>query len=71
MERLLLRPGEVAEILGICRTKTYDMISAGTIPSIKLGKSIRVPAETLRAWIDQQADDAARSVLESREPIKG
>lgn len=67
MERLLLRPNEVAEILGICRTRAYDLINSGAIPAIRLGKSLRVPAESLRVWIGQQTDDAARVALEARE----
>ena len=66
MNRLLLRPSEVAESLGICRTRAYDLINSGTIPSIRLGKSLRVPAETLRAWIDQQTDEGAKTVLHAR-----
>lgn len=69
MDRLLYRPAEVAEILGICRTRAYELINGGVIPSIRLGKSLRVPAESLRAWIGQQTDDAAREVLEARERV--
>lgn len=69
MEKLLLRPAEVAELLGIWRTRAYDLISGGIIPSIRLGKSFRVPADSLRAWIGQQTDDAAREVLEARERV--
>lgn len=53
-ERLMLRPGEVAEALGIGRSKAYELIAAGEIPSIRLGGSVRVPLDALRAWIDRQ-----------------
>ena len=41
--RLLLRPAEVAESLGIGRSKVYELISSGQLPSIRIGGSLRVP----------------------------
>lgn len=49
MERLLLRPAETAELIGMGRAKTYALIREGTIPSVRLGASLRVPTEQLRA----------------------
>ena len=63
MEKMLLRPAEVAEVLGIGRSKTYELIGSGTIPSIRIGTSVRVPRESLKAWVDSQADDAAREAF--------
>lgn len=63
MEKLLLRPVEVAECLGIGRSKTYELISSGVIPSIRIGSSVRVTSDGLRAWIVAQTDNAARTEL--------
>ena len=30
------------------------LIASGVIPSIKIGKSVRVPVAALRNWIEQQ-----------------
>lgn len=57
MEKLLLRPVEVAESLGIGLSKTYQLIGSGAIPSIRIGSNVRVTAEGLRAWIAAQATD--------------
>jgi excisionase family DNA binding protein len=54
-ERLLLRPTEVAEAIGVSRSKAYELIASREIPSIKVGSSVRVPTEALRAWIAKQA----------------
>ena len=54
MDRLLLRPTEVAATLGIGRSKAYELIAAGAIPSMRIGGSVRVPSEALRAWIERQ-----------------
>jgi excisionase family DNA binding protein len=56
---MLYRPAEAADAIGVSRARAYELIAAGVIPSIKIGSSIRVPVEALRAWIDRQ--------LESRE----
>ncbi len=45
--RLLLRPAEVAESLGIGRSKVYELISSGRLPSIRIGGSLRVPIDKL------------------------
>jgi excisionase family DNA binding protein len=52
--KLLLKPAEVGEAIGVSRARAYELIQAGTIPSIKIGASIRVPTAALKAWIDQQ-----------------
>jgi excisionase family DNA binding protein len=52
--RLLLRPAEVAEAVGVSRAKAYELIAAGQIPSVKLGGCIRVPLAALEHWIAQQ-----------------
>lgn len=66
MERILLRPSEVAELLGIGRTKCYELIGAQVIPSIKIGSSVRVPMESLRQWVSSQTDEEARVELDRR-----
>lgn len=53
-ERLLYTPNEAAEAVGVSRARMYELIAAKTIPSIKIGSSLRVPVEALRAWVQQQ-----------------
>ena len=47
LERILLRPEEVAYALGISRSSAYQLIAAGELPSIKIAGLIRVPRESL------------------------
>jgi excisionase family DNA binding protein len=54
MDRLALKPSEVGEALGICRTKAYELIRGGIIPSILVGASRRVPVESLKVWVEEQ-----------------
>ncbi len=59
-DRLMLRVIEAAEALGISRAKTYELIAAGQIPSVRVGGCVRVPLDALRAWIDRQTANAAQ-----------
>jgi excisionase family DNA binding protein len=54
MDRILLRPLEAAEAIGVGRSRMYELLAAGEIPSVRIGASIRVPVAALREWIDQQ-----------------
>ena len=49
--RLLLRPMEAAERLAVGRSKLYELIAAGEVPSVKIGRSLRVPAAELKQWV--------------------
>lgn len=54
-EKLLLRPDEVAQMLGISRSGVYLMICRGEIPgAIRMGRSVRVSADSLRRWIAER-----------------
>jgi len=52
--RLLLRPGEVADLLGVSRSKVYELIATRVIPTIQVGSRARVPLHALREWIDRR-----------------
>lgn len=50
-QRLLLRVGEAAQILGICRSKVYELLYAGSLPSVKLGSSRRIRFSDLESFV--------------------
>lgn len=50
-ERLLFKPSEVAGMLGIGRSKVYEMLQTGEIPSLRIGKAIRVSRKALEKWV--------------------
>jgi excisionase family DNA binding protein len=54
MEKLFAKPREAAEALGIGRSKTYALIASGVLPSVRIGKSVRVPIAALRQWAETQ-----------------
>jgi excisionase family DNA binding protein len=57
--KLLLRPNEAADAMGVSRSKAYALISSGAIPSIRIGGSVRVPVDALRTWIEVQLRERA------------
>ena len=51
----LLTAGEVSKILNISRSYAYRMMRDGTIPSIRIGRSVRVRDMDLMEFIDERA----------------
>ncbi len=47
----LLRAQEVADLTGWSRAKVYAMAVAGDIPSLRTGRSVRIPLAALERWI--------------------
>jgi len=47
----LLRVQDVAQILGISRSKAYQLVQKRTIPAVVFGKSVRVLSEDLQGFI--------------------
>jgi excisionase family DNA binding protein len=48
---LLLRGAEVASLLNISRSQTYAMMRRGDLPTVHIGKAVRVPREAVTDWI--------------------
>jgi excisionase family DNA binding protein len=46
------RVAEVMEILNMGRTKVYDLIRAGVIPSAEIDGNLRVPVERFHEWLN-------------------
>ena len=53
-KRLLLRVPEAAEQLGIGCTKVYQMISTGELPTIHLGRAVRISVSALQKWVEER-----------------
>lgn len=50
---LLLKPEEAAEALGIARTRVYQLLRAGELGSVKIGKVRRIPVAALQAYVER------------------
>ena len=62
MEPLLIRAEEAAKLLGLGRSKVFQMIAVGELPVVRMGRSVRVPRAELVRWIESRtagrADEA-------------
>ena len=59
-EQLLLRPTEVARVLGLGRSTIYELMHAGELPVIHIGRAVRIPRRAVETWIEERA--AAESI---------
>lgn len=53
LEPLLLSPTQVGQLLGISRSKCFEMISAGQLPpSYKIGRARKFKRSDLEKWLE-------------------
>jgi excisionase family DNA binding protein len=58
MEKLLLTAEETAEVLGIGRTKVYELIRLGLIESVKIQGSRRIPTVAVHNYVERLRREA-------------
>ena len=51
MDNQMYTPKQVASVLMLSRSKTYEMIASGERPSVKIGWSRRIPAAFLNEYV--------------------
>ncbi len=51
MDKLLYTVAEVQALTGLGKSKLYDLIRDGSLESVKIGGSRRVPADALRDFV--------------------
>ena len=56
--KLLLKCSEAAKRLSMGRAKVYLMAASGELPSIRIGRAIRISAESLREWVRRKQVEA-------------
>jgi excisionase family DNA binding protein len=54
----LLTVPEGARFLALGRSKLYELIAAGELPVVRIGRAVRLPRAGLEAWVARQAEDA-------------
>lgn len=55
-QALLLTVKEAAKLMRIGRDMTYALVAEGKIPSVRLGRHIRIPRASLIAHLQAEAD---------------
>lgn len=66
MEQLLKVWPEVGRRLQCSRSVAYQLIAQGTIPCVRMGRSVRVPESALEAWIRSETKPATEPVPPGR-----
>lgn len=51
----LLRAAKVAELLDVSERYVYQLASQGSIPCVKVGRSVRFRPTDIEAWLDARA----------------
>ncbi len=59
-EPLLLDSRAVARLLGIGRTKAFQLMSNGDLPVVRIGRCVRVSRAAVGEWIDGRAEQGRR-----------
>jgi excisionase family DNA binding protein len=58
-EVILLKSAEAARLLGLGRSKVYEMTRDGTLPVVRIGTAVRIPKRALMEWIEVHTSKAA------------
>jgi excisionase family DNA binding protein len=54
VELICVKVNDAARMIGVGRTKLYELIAAGEVDVVKLGKSTRVTTASLRELIQKR-----------------
>ena len=59
MEKLLLNPEEAAAVLGIGRSRVFELMRERELLSVRIGRSRRVPVAAIRSYVERLAEQEA------------
>lgn len=59
LKSLFLRPVEAAALIGASKSKTYELIEKGEIPSVRIGGLLRIPREAIERLAHEAIEQAA------------
>jgi len=55
-----LKVPEVARIIRVARSRAYELVGSGEIPSVRIGHSVRVSRKELDRWLEEQRQPSVR-----------
>ena len=58
MDKIYTIP-EVAEYLRMSKSKVYDLVKRKKIPSVKIGRNVRIRHSDFMEWLDEQTRPAS------------
>lgn len=57
-----MKADEVATALKLGRSTVYALMASGALPTVRIGRSIRVPSAALEDWVRQQTTSSQGGV---------
>lgn len=57
-DKLLYRVDEAAKLCSLGRSKMYQLVMAGEVPSVRIGRAVRIPAGSLMQWVARHQEEA-------------
>jgi excisionase family DNA binding protein len=51
MDKMLLTPSEAAQVLGVGRSKVYELMRRGALGSVRIDSCRRIPVDDLSALV--------------------
>lgn len=55
--KVALSMEELAVVMGIGRSKAYELTHQSGFPVVRLGRRIVIPVDALKAWLERQANN--------------
>lgn len=59
IQPLLLRPEEAGALLGVGRSKIYEMMAAGRLPSVHIGTRRLIERRAIEIFVEKIRDEQA------------
>lgn len=60
----LLRPSDIAQNMKLSAQRIRQLIADGTLPHVRIGRRLYIPAKAWLGWLDAQAEKAMSGVAE-------
>ena len=61
----MLRPRDVAPLLGISQRRVYQLIRQGGLPALRRGRSIQIPRAAFERWLAKCSERALATLSEA------
>ncbi|HEV2128697.1 MAG TPA: excisionase family DNA-binding protein [Thermomicrobiales bacterium] len=65
-QRIAFRIEEAARVIGASRSKMYELVASGEIPSFRVGRAVRVSKKAPEEWIAHQESHTAAEAKRKR-----
>jgi excisionase family DNA binding protein len=57
MSKLLVKPGEASELMGVSRSTIYELMRSGDLDSVLIRSSRRIPVAAIERYIEGLLDN--------------